>query len=185
MGNLSGGQRVCNGVWRRGQRQDGFDELFDAHRDALFRLGMLICGDRSRSEDAVAESFARVYPRWRNGRVHEPAWYLRRVLVNELTQGFRRRAVERRVQERRTGDHRGGSSFDVELSDRASLGGALATLPEGQRAGLVLRFYEDLSEAETAAVLGIPPGTVKSRASRALARLREALEAEEEDHADA
>lgn len=167
-------------VWRRGHRRDEYDEIYAAHRDALFRLAMLTCGDRARSEDAVAEAFARTYPRWRSGKVAEPAWYLRRALVNELTQGFRRRAVEARAQARRTGDDRGASSFDVELSDRVSLGAALSTLTEGQRAVLVLRFYEGLSEAETAYVLGIAPGTVKSRVSRALARLRTTLESQEE-----
>ena len=76
------------------------------------------------------------------------------------------------------------------MSDRSSLTAALAALSDGQRAVLVLRFYEDLSEADTAAVLGIAPGTVKSRVSRALARLREALDAESdrddsEENADA
>lgn len=167
-------------MWRRGDRRNEFDEVYAAHRDALFRLAVLICGDRARGEDAVAEAFARTYPRWRSGKVAEPGWYLRRALVNELTQGFRRRAVEARAQARRTGDARGESSFDVELSDRASIRAALSTLTDGQRAVLVLRFYEGLSEAETADALGIAPGTVKSRVSRSLARLRTTIESEEE-----
>ena len=174
----------------RDDRLPGFDAVYAEHRDALLRLAVLICGDRPRAEDAVAEAFARTYPRWRRGGVREPAWYLRRALVNELTQGFRHRAVERRAQARRTGDGRGHTSFDSEVSDRSSLTAALAALSDGQRAVLVLRFYEDLSEADTAAVLGIAPGTVKSRVSRALARLREALDAESdrddsEENADA
>jgi RNA polymerase sigma-70 factor (sigma-E family) len=157
---------------------DEFDEIYRAHRDGLFRLGVLICGDRVRSEDAVAEVFAKVLPRWRRGDIVEPTQYLRRAVVNELTGGFRRRAIERREAARHWGDHRGRPEIDAEISDHQSMRDALWMLPVDQRVVLVLRFYEDLSEADTAAVLGVPAGTVKSRTYRALARLRDLLKEE-------
>lgn len=159
-----------------------FDEIYTDHRDGLFRLGLLICGDRTRSEDAVAEAFAKVLPRWRRGVVDQPGHYLRRAVVNELTGGFRRRALERREAARLWGDDRGRQGVDSHVSEHASMRDALFCLPVSQRAVLVLRFYEDLSEADTAKVLGVSLGTVKSRTSRALARLRSILQ-EEQIHA--
>jgi RNA polymerase sigma-70 factor (sigma-E family) len=154
---------------------DEFDEIYRAHRDRLFRLAVVICGDRARSEDAVADVFAKVLPRWQRGAVGEPAQYLRRALVNELTGGFRRRAIERREAARQWGDARGRREVATEVSDHHSIRDALGSLPVDQRAVVALSFYEGLSEAETAAVLGVPPGTVKSRTHRALARLRQLL----------
>lgn len=164
----------------RGSKE--FDQIYTVHRDGLLRLGVLICGDRSRAEDAVAEAFAKVLPRWRRGVVEQPGYYLRRALVNELTGGFRRRALERREVSKRWGDDRGRQGVEVHVSEHMSMREALSSLPPAQRAVLVLRFYEDLSEAEIAALLDVSLGTVKSRTSRALARLREILQ-EENVHA--
>jgi len=163
-----------------GDRQ--FDEIYRAHRADLFRLAVLICGDRTRSEDAVAEVFAKVLPRWRAGAVLErPQQYLRRALVNELSGGFRRQALERRTAAKQWGDDRGRMAFDAEISEHDRMAAALATLPVVQRAVLVLRYYVDLSEAEIATLLDVPQGTVKSRAARAMARLRELLDEETVD----
>ena len=175
-----GVRRVGRGV--RGSRgRDGFEQLYAAERDGLLRLAVLVGGDRGRAEDAVAEAFARVYPKWRAGGIERPALYLRRAVLNQLTGGFRRRAVERREAERLWGDDRGEPVLDVALSDRATLVEALAGLSEEHRAVLVLRYYEDRTEAEIAAVLDVPAGTVKSRCARALARLRDLLEEESVD----
>lgn len=169
------------GAKQANERQ--FDEIYRAHRSDLYRLGLLICGDRTRSEDAVAEVFAKVLPRWRAGTVLDhPASYLRRALVNELTGGFRRRAVERRVAARQWGDDRGRPQLDAEISEHEQMRAALMLLPTAQRAVLVLRYYADLSEIEIADLLHVSPGTVKSRAARAMARLREIFE---EDRVDA
>jgi RNA polymerase sigma-70 factor (sigma-E family) len=165
------------GVTREGDRQ--FDEIYTGHRDDLFRLAVLISGDRTRSEDAVAEVFAKVLPRWRDGAVLDrPQQYLRRALVNELTGGFRRQAVERRAAAKQWGDDRGAQPIDAEITEHDRMCTALLRLPTVQRAVLVLRYYADLSEAEIAALLKVPQGTVKSRASRAMARLREHLDEE-------
>jgi RNA polymerase sigma-70 factor (sigma-E family) len=158
-----------------------FDEIYAAHRDRLFRLGVLICGDRARAEDAVAEAFAKVLPRWRGGGVEQPGQYLRQALVNELTGGFRRRAIEQRASARRSGDGRAAERMDALVGERDAMRRALLALPVGQRAVLVLRFYDDLTETETATILGVSLGTVKSRTSRAMARLRGLLEEENID----
>ena len=172
------------GATRPRDRQ--FDEIYRTHRADLFRLAVLICGDRTRSEDAVAEVFAKVLPRWRAGAVlARPQQYLRRALVNELTGGFRRQALERRAAARQWGDDRGRQQIDAEITEHDRVSAALARLPAVQRAVLVLRYYADLSEAEIAALLDVPQGTVKSRASRAMGRLRELLDEEDEERVDA
>jgi RNA polymerase sigma-70 factor (ECF subfamily) len=164
-----------------GAGDDDFDEIYVAHRDRLFRLGLLICGDRVRSEDAVAEAFAKVLPRWRNGGVEQPGQYLRRALVNELIGGFRRRAIEQRTAAHRSGDGEAAERMEALVSERDAMRRVLLSLPVGQRAVLALRFYEDLTETETAAVLGVSLGTVKSRTSRAMTRLKGLLDEENID----
>jgi RNA polymerase sigma-70 factor (sigma-E family) len=153
-----------------------FDVIYRAHRDGLFRLGVLICGDPGRSEDAVADAFARVLPRWRAGAVEQPGPYLRRALVNGLMGGYRRQAREQRHAEHHWGDGRAALGLEAHVSEREAIRLALSLLPIGQRAVVALRYYADLSEAETAHVLGVSVGTVKSRTSRAMARLRQILQ---------
>ncbi len=159
-----------------------FDRLYQAECDGLLRLAYIICGDRQRAEDAVAETFAKALPWWRRGTVERPHYYLRRALVNELTGGFRRQGIARRVAGRQSGDGRGERLLEVDVCDRESLRRALADLSAGQRAALALRFYDDMTEVDTAAVLGVSVGTVKSRVARALDRLRLLLH-EETAHA--
>jgi DNA-directed RNA polymerase specialized sigma24 family protein len=89
-----------------GSADEEFDQLYQAERGGLFRLALLICADRQRAEDAVADAFVRVLPWWRRGIVERPAHYLRRALVNELTSGFRRRTVARRHADRRNAHDR-------------------------------------------------------------------------------
>jgi len=161
-----------------------FDQIYRAHRDSLFRLGVLISGDPSRSEDAVADAFVKVLPRWRGGTVESPGPYLRKALVNGLIGGHRRRTREDRHANHRWGDGRADQDLEATVSDHAAVRDALLRLPVGQRAVVALRYYADLTEAETAATLGISVGTVKSRASRAIDRLRELLD-EKEDAVDA
>jgi RNA polymerase sigma factor (sigma-70 family) len=141
-------------------------------------LAFVLCGDRHVAEDVAAEAFARVWPHWRAGRVADDRSYLRKAVVNEVRSRWRRRAVERREERR----HR----VEPAATPAAERGGdhdvvvrAMATLPASQRAVIALRFLEDLSEAETAQLLDMRVGTVKSQTSRALARLRLVLDEEE------
>jgi RNA polymerase sigma-70 factor (sigma-E family) len=161
--------------------RDGFSELYQSHRLGLLRLAYVLSGDQARAEDAVAEAVARVWPKWRSGRVRDPVKYLRRAVVNEVLRGSRRRALERRLAERRAGDHRGRRTLADHVTDHEAVWAALLELPSSQRVAIVLRYFEGLSEAEAAAVLGTRVGTVKSRVARGLARLRVTLK----EHVDA
>jgi RNA polymerase sigma factor (sigma-70 family) len=139
----------------------------------LAGLAYVLCGDRGVAEDLVAEAFARVWPKWRAGHVDDLPAYLRRALVNLVQGRHRRRLLERRVLDRRTVDWRDGQRFEPGVEMRGELWSALLRLPV-----IVLRHVEDLSEEETAAVLNVRPGTVKSRLARGLATLRAELEGE-------
>lgn len=149
--------------------EEGFARyVVQAHR-GLLRRAVLLAGDRGRAEDLVQVSLAAAYRRW--GRIASPDAYLRTVMVRTAI-GWRAR---RWVGEVPTGDLPDRAAERDELAD-ADLGGAvraaLATLPPAQRAVVVLRYFDDCSEAEIAEALGCSLGTVKSRSARALAALR-------------
>jgi RNA polymerase sigma-70 factor (sigma-E family) len=155
-----------------------FGQVYRAHLEPLLRFAVLVCGHRQQAEDAVAEAFARVLPRWRRGDVADPAAYLRRAVVNELTSRGRRRVLEDRQRGRLTRARRGADGVEVAdaVADRGVVLDALRRLPVRQRAVLVLRFYEDMSERDVATVLGLSVGTVKSHAARGITRLRAEME---------
>jgi RNA polymerase sigma-70 factor (sigma-E family) len=154
-----------------------FDELYDRHATPALRLAVLLVGDRDRAEDIVAEAFTRVLPRWRLGEVVDFGPYLRAAVVNEFRGRLRREA--------RVPDQPAPAIEPDDLAglvaDRAALLEALRGLPGRQRAAIVLRYFEDLAERDTAELLGCSVGTVKSSVSRGLLRLRELLE--ERSHA--
>ncbi|HEX6418635.1 MAG TPA: SigE family RNA polymerase sigma factor [Acidimicrobiales bacterium] len=154
---------------------DGFSQAISSHRQALARFAFLLCGDATHAEDLVAEAYARVWPHWRRGRVVDLLPYLRRTVANEAYRRHRRRLLERREAARPPEPPENGR-FETQIEDRDELWGALAGLSPQQRVVVVLRIAEDLSEEQTAAMLGIPVGTVKSRLARGLALLRAALE---------
>jgi RNA polymerase sigma-70 factor (sigma-E family) len=149
-----------------------FDQACAVEHAGLLRFAYLLCGHAEQAEDLVAESLARVYPRWQSGRVASLGPYTRRVMVNQLNSGLRRRLLERRTSERRTGDERGQRAFEETVADHDQLRRALLGLPPKQRAAVVLRYFEDMREIEVAAVLGTSVGTVKGYVSRGLDRLR-------------
>jgi RNA polymerase sigma-70 factor (sigma-E family) len=151
-----------------------FANLFARHRSGALRLAYVLCGDASAAEDAVAEAFARMYPQWRKGGIDDPGAYLRRAVVNQVHGGFRRLAVRRR-HDARLGPLDPVGPGDDAVVDRDRLRSALLALPVRQRAVIALRFLDDLSEADTAAALGVTPGTVKTQVSRGLERLRALL----------
>lgn len=155
---------------------DTFAEVFNAHHRGAVRLAWLLTSDPHAAEDVVAEVFAKVWVQWEKGRVDDVGPYLRRAVVNQVRSRHRRRAVALREFERRKGDDRGVRLHDQDASDRDEMWQALQRLPDRQRAAIVLRYYEDLSEAETAEILGVSVGTVKSQTSRGLDRLRELVE---------
>ena len=150
---------------------DEFEQVWRDHRDHLWRVAWLICGDADLADDVVASAAARAWRGWARRAVSDPGAYLRRAVVNETTDRFRSRRRERRWIQRRTGEGRGQRTLDDHVADRTDVAAALARLPVGQRAVVVLRYWADLSEADTADALSISAGTVKSRTSRALAAL--------------
>lgn len=155
-----------------------FGELFADEHVRLLRLAFLISGDHDQAEEAVAEAFARCYPRWRRGGVDNGPAYLRTAVVNELRRrGRRTTTLEKRL--RATTPTAGEGQFDEAAAERDVLVRALQELPVQQRAAVVLRFYDDRSEAETAALLGVSAGAVKTHVHRGLIRLRSLLGSDE------
>lgn len=168
---------------RRGRTRVEFEHFVDTCAGDLLRTSYLIVWDLEEAEDLVQETLLRVARRWpRVRRMDLPGAYARRILVNLAINDAKRRSRRRRELEPPDGApleaHADRAAADVfEAFDaRAELLGALAVLPPRQRAVLVLRYFEDLSEAQTAQTLNCSVGTVKSTAWRGLARLRETLD---------
>lgn len=149
-----------------------FEEFVAARGSALLRTATLMCaGSRQDAEDVVQTALEKAYRHW--GRIEgDPEPYVRRSVINLIISRARRRKVLREVHLTRLPEPSvEGAADGVVLRD--ALIRELHRLPARQRAVLVLRYWEDLSEAETAKLLGCSVGTVKSQASRALAKLRE------------
>jgi RNA polymerase sigma-70 factor (sigma-E family) len=146
-----------------------------AQRD-LGHLAWLLTGDTHRAEELVQDTLARTYGAWQRIRHEDPGGYARRVLVNAKTDTWRRRRREHLVDEIHDSSDRAKLSPDVAdvVVHRAEIVAALRVLAPRERAVVVLRYYADLSEVDTAAELGVSIGTVKSTASRALAKVRRA-----------
>lgn len=162
----------------RGDAVD-FDEVFRCHHDRLLRLTGLLCGDAAWAEDVVAEVFARLFRRWQPGAVRDVDAYLRRAVVNEVAGEFRRRTrARKRVALLAAVPRR---SSEDKISERDQLWRAMLGLPGRQRAVLVLRYFEDASEARVAEILEMPVGTVKSTTARGLERLRDILGGNDDD----
>jgi RNA polymerase sigma-70 factor (sigma-E family) len=153
------------------QSGETFEGLWREHRRSLWRVAWLIVGDRDQADDVVSAAFARALRGWDSRTVSNPKAYLRRAVVNEASDGFRRRGRDRRWLDRRTGEGRGLRSVEDHAADGVDLAAALARLPVAQRAVIVLRFWDDLTEREAAEALSVSVGTVKSRTHRALQAL--------------
>ncbi|WP_328340366.1 SigE family RNA polymerase sigma factor [Micromonospora sp. NBC_00421] len=157
--------------------EDEFRDFVAARSGALLRTAYLLAGDWATAEDLLQTALTKTYLAWRRlGGIEAVEPYARRVLVNTSTSWWRRRWHGERPTE--VLPERAGVDEIAQHLDRDALWQHLRALPARQRAVLVLRYYEDLSEAQTAALLEISPGTVKSQTSRALATLRRRLGAE-------
>lgn len=150
-----------------------YTERVHACWPGLYRTAYLLLGDRAEAEDLVQTALAKTYASWSKVRDLEAApGYARTTMVNTATSWFRRRSWR---NERPTEVLPDQASRAHDPSDRPALVAALAQLPPRQRAVVVLRFYDDLSVAETATALSVTEGTVKSQTSEALAKLRALL----------
>ncbi|MFD0594235.1 SigE family RNA polymerase sigma factor [Catellatospora coxensis] len=153
-------------------RYDGFHEFVVERGGALSRTAFLLTGEHHAAEDLVQSALAKAATRWRQIMDYgQPEAYIRRTMINEQISWWRRRPA-RPVAEV---PERAGPDEPGRVVERVALGQALATLTPRQRTVVVLRFYEDLSEADTAALMGCSVGTVKSQTHLALGHLRRAL----------
>ncbi|MCX4474510.1 SigE family RNA polymerase sigma factor [Micromonospora sp. NBC_01655] len=154
--------------------EEEFREFVAARSGALLRTAYLLAGDWATAEDLLQTALTKTYLACRRlGGIDAIEPYARRVMVNTSTSWWRRRWHGERPTE--VLPERAGIDEIEQQLDRDVLWRHLRALPSRQRAVLVLRFYEDMSEAQTAALLEISPGTVKSQTSRALATLRRRL----------
>ena len=157
-----------------------FVAFVHARSAALLRLAVLLTGDRHDGEDLLQIALTKAYRSWWRLRSPELAEaYVRRILVTSVTSWRRRGAARERATD--WVPDRPVAGPDAEVADRIVLAQALRLLSPGQRAVLVLRFFEDLSEQQTAELLGCSAGTVKSQTARGLAALRRRIGAMEAD----
>ena len=161
----------------RAGMEDEFREFVAARSAALLRSAYLLAGDWATAEDLLQTALTKTYLAWKRlGEIEAVEPYARRVLVNTATSWWRRRWHGERPTEFLP--ERAVADATEEQLDRDLLWKHVKALPARQRAVLVLRFYEDMSEAQTAELLNISAGTVKSQTSRALGTLRQRLVAE-------
>ncbi|RYU10275.1 SigE family RNA polymerase sigma factor [Nocardioides iriomotensis] len=152
-------------------REGELREFVSARGAALSRAAYLLTGDHQAAEDLVQETYVVLVRRWRKSGTVDPEAYVRRILYTRFVDGWRRRRLVEvpwaSPPDTPAGDEAGTAG------DRLTLASALARLTPRQRAVLVARFYEDLTESQAAAALGISTSTVKSQTRVALQRLRE------------
>ncbi|MGC5018781.1 SigE family RNA polymerase sigma factor [Micromonospora sp. DT47] len=148
--------------------RDGYVSFVECHQRRLLRAAYLVCGNRHQAEDLLQDALLKLALRWPHVRHGDPAAYVRAILYRDAVSWWRRRRREWL------------SAYPPEQPDRDGDGAlrltvhaALDRLPPRQRAVLVLRYFEDLTEVATAEALGVTVGTVKSQCHAALRRLRE------------
>jgi RNA polymerase sigma-70 factor (sigma-E family) len=159
--------------------EDDFRSFVAARSPALLWFAHVLTGDRGAAEDVVQTALAKTALGWsRVRRKDNPEGYVRRAIVNTHLNAMRRRPWREQPREyiHEDAEVRGP---ERELDDRDAMWKALAELPPRQRAVLVLRYYEDLSESDIADVLGCSRGTVKSQAAKGLMHLRRIVQKED------
>jgi RNA polymerase sigma-70 factor (sigma-E family) len=150
-----------------------FVEYFSARYAQLRRLGFALSGDWHTAEDLAQATFVQLYRHWRRAHKDSVDAYARRILVNGFLSRVRNSRREDIVAELPDIAMSTGAESDPDID----LGPALASLPPSQRALVVLRYLQDMSVADAAALLGVSEGTVKSQTARGVAKLRSALNA--------
>ena len=153
---------------------DGFRAFVEARSPALLRSGWLLTGDWPAAEDLVQTALAAAWPRWASLRRQDaPELYVRTIMVNTFLR-WRQRRWNGEITTGRVPELQAYGDAFAQIDARQALIAALDRLPARQRAVVVLRYFADQTEAQTAASMGCSVGAVKSHASKALARLRDA-----------
>jgi RNA polymerase sigma-70 factor (sigma-E family) len=150
---------------------DGFRDFVEARSPALLRSGWLLTGDWASAEDLVQTALAAAWPRWAS--LDAPELYVRQIMVNTFLR-WRQRRWNGEIATGRLPERAAYGDVFALVDARQSLVAALDQLPPRQRAVVVLRYFADQTETQTAAAMGCSVGAVKSHAARALARLRTA-----------
>lgn len=150
----------------------GFEEFCREHQSRLIGILSLYCGDRDIAEELAQETLIRTYAAWgRVSKLAHPASWTYRVAMNLANSLFRRRLAERNVNRKHVAS--GVESYEMtDIIGELAIRTAVARLPRQQRAVLILRYYADLSVRDTADLLQIPDGTVKTLSRKAIQRLR-------------
>lgn len=158
-----------------GHDDSSFEDFVAGSSARLFTMARLLTGgNRAEAEDLLQGAYERAYRRWgRITRRADPERYVRQILVNASIDRWRRIGRHPEIPLASSGADPRTADTAAAVADRDLLLRGLAALPPRQRAVLVLRYFEDLSEAETATMLGCSVGTVKSQTARGLARLRD------------
>lgn len=165
-----------------------YEDLVRMHQQLAIRVAMVVLGDHHEAEDATQEAFVKAHRALGRFRMESPfrPWLLR-IVRNEALNRRRRRGRQERLALQIAGEAAsGGAAPSPEAAlmsdtDRRTVLGAVENLPPRYRDVIVHRYLLELSEAETAATLGVPPGTIKSRTHRALSRLRQMIEEVSDD----
>jgi RNA polymerase sigma-70 factor (sigma-E family) len=158
-----------------------FRDFMRARWPVVVRLAYGLTGDRGHAEDVAQAAFARTYASWpRVRRAGDPDAYVRQIVINQNRNRFRKHRVTERLTDSPPEPAAADAVWDYD--ERSALVAALQRLGPRQRAVVVLRYWLDLTEHETAAALNCSVGTVKSQASRALATLRQSAELVDEGY---
>jgi RNA polymerase sigma factor (sigma-70 family) len=150
---------------------DDFAPLYDAHHERLYRVALLLChGDTALAEDAVSETFLRVYEQWAAGKVDSFFPYARQVLVSQVLGERRYDSAAPRV-----GTDRTDRPLDETLAGASATFKLLEQLAPDQRTAVVLRYFEDLSYDQIASTMGVSSGAAKAEVSVGLQRMRDLM----------
>ncbi len=154
--------------------EDRFTEFVRTHTASLFRTAYLMTGDYQRAEDVLQSALIRVYQHWpRVDTMDHPVGYARKIVMNQAVSWWRKRSSHESLVTLH--DEPAWSGRVDEVPEHERVWAAVLSLPRRQRAVIVLRYYEDMSEAQIAVTLGMAPGTVKSHSHAASLHLAQLL----------
>ena len=170
-GDVPGGAEPSPESSSESRGWDEFAPLYDAHHQRLYRVALLLChGDTAMAEDAVTETFLRVYEQWSAGKVDNFFQYARQVLVSQVL-GERRHEGSAP----RSGTERVDRPLDETLAGASATFKLLEELAPDQRTAVVLRYFEDLSYDQIASTMGVSTGAAKAEVSVGLQRMRDLM----------